>query len=88
MRPKLSQPATPISLARKRIPIQEWRDIIRHETWNYVQAGGKYKTIAAQTGLGYGTISKISQGETLFPRFETVIAVLGFFGYNLYMGKD
>lgn len=77
-----------ISTKRKKIPIQEWRDLVRFEAWTYARDGGTYKRIAAQTGLAPATVSKLACGETRFPRFETVIAVLKFFGYDIYLSKE
>jgi len=59
------------------------RDIVTARVREAVQAKVSIKHIAAQTGIGPGTISRLAYGETRFPRMPTVIAVLVYFDYDV-----
>ena len=65
----------------------ELRQIISDEVRRYVQSGGKIAGLAAKTGLGAGTISKLAYNETKYPRMHTVLQLLVAFGYTITAHK-
>lgn len=50
-----------------------------------VYAGTKIGTIADKTGLCHATVSKIICGDTRFPRMSTVIKLLKFLKFKMYI---
>ena len=51
------------------------------QTW--LKHGGTYKQIAEEAGISVSTLKKLTEGDTTFPRFHTVEAVLGAFGRRI-----
>lgn len=65
--------------------LRDVADLIHKEIWDTNET---FKSIAEATGLSPRTISKLNYGETKFPRWHTVIALLQHFGYGVYARKS
>lgn len=53
----------------------------------YLRNGGKMKWISEQSGVSAGAIKRMADGDTAFPRFHTIEAVLTAFGNELSVQK-
>lgn len=69
------------------IEYRRWRALIQKEMMLYIKNGGTFKKASARTGLCATTISKLTSGETEFPRMDTMYRVLTFLGYKLLAVK-
>lgn len=61
----------------------EMRRLVTKQTRRYVQHGGRINQIATRAGVASTTVSKLAYGETKYPRFHTVVAVLDALGFSI-----
>lgn len=59
------------------------RSIVSDATAAYLKAGGRYMDVANGTGLSAQTIKRLVAMETGYPRFNTMLRVLNFYGVTL-----
>jgi len=79
-------PANDIDVGR--FSHHQWRILIADGIRDKLKKGVKIRKIAEDTGLCSQTISRLIYGETKFPRFNTMIIILVYLGYQLYAEKS
>lgn len=59
------------------------RDVITASVRAYLNNGGKMSSLVEMSGVSAGAIRRMADGDTAFPRFHTIEAVLLAFGREL-----
>lgn len=64
------------------------RGLITREARNFVQSGGNLTVLAKRAGVSRATVSRLVYGETMYPRFGTMVAVGAALGIGLTIAEQ
>lgn len=80
---------TAIASARKSEEVSEENIVptIRLELQRQMARGVKLSQMAKSTGLCSATVSNILYGVTLFPRWQTILTLLHYLGYSVFVRR-